>query len=416
MGFKNQHQNRFSIEDSEILGRSTLYDQKFTEFSQEYPVFGYKLVAEDTNPIDRDEEGLLILTQNKFNYVDIILKLECGEFSYENLPIYGELIIYSNNEREYCYYIEDPLRGFFMELTISKHLTYIDLAFDGGYCQLCYNGFLHEGYETFEPSFNEEIETIFLDKVKKVSTEIFGNLIKKEKEKQKSNIKIHRNEVFTTSAIIFRYIYTKYGIAHEVADEEPDLAEDLPDDYWEPYTEIDIGIYRREPSEATVKSDLQYYNKNYFPYYFRDIVAYAIYAHGNAAHNTAWSFGGSKWLYPSEVEDLWYIDGEISVYPSCMHIHATVCWGYSGSTGVPHMAKAFVDNNAEAFVGATLGIPIPYNDEFTADFWYDMCQGDDPIHDAAMSYVATHNYYFDPDWTLGTEIKIYGDINSRIDN
>lgn len=111
-----------------------------------------------------------------------------------------------------------------------------------------------------------------------------------------------------------------------------------------------------------------------------------------------------------------------------MIIHATVCYGYSGNSGTPSMAKAFVDKGAEAFVGATVGIPVLHNDEFTGDFWYDMCQSDKTIFQATQSYIATHNYYDDYleppeveenlniDWIYGTHIKIYGNTNAKLKN
>ncbi|MFW9896281.1 MAG: hypothetical protein ACFFD7_10795 [Candidatus Thorarchaeota archaeon] len=240
-------------------------------------------------------------------------------------------------------------------------------------------------------------------------------------------------------------MYTQYGIAYEYGDASTvNLAEDLPDDYWEPYTEINYGIYRRGPKENQVKSDLQYYNKNSLFNYVRDIKAYAIYAHSNGAHNTEWeirhwwvwewwTFFGHyvyEWLTPSEVASLWYYqwnpgEDEISVYPIDMIFHATVCYGYSGNDGIPHMAKAFVDYGASALVGATVSITFAHNDEFTGDFWYDLCQSDKTVYQATQSYISTHNYYDDYptspenlniDWVYGNHIKIYGSTSAKLDN
>jgi len=426
LGVKNYDQSRVAVEDPITKEKLILNIQQFTEFSQEIPIFGYKLNCDDLNPIDRDENGLLIFFQYKFNYVDIILELECGDFSYKDLPIYGEILIYQNYKEEFCYYIKDPLRGFFMVLNISRYLTYIDLAFDGGNCQLCYNGFLQQGYDTIESYFGSEIEIIYLDKVKNESKETIDVLINKEKEKQNNNIYIYKNKTANIATVPLGWAYRKYGIAHEVLDASyVNLAEDLPGDYWMPYTGIDVGIYRRSPSKVTILSDLQYYNKNYFPYYFRDIKAYAIYAHGHPDWYTSWAMNdmGSIKLYYYEVEELWYIDGEISVYPFGMHIHATVCYGYSGTNDYPYMAKAFVDYGAEVFVGATVDIPLLHNDDFTSCFWYDLCQSDKTVYQATMSYISRHNdfddygaSYLNIDWVYGTHIKIYGDVNSKIGN
>ncbi len=63
-----------------------------------------------------------------------------------------------------------------------------------------------------------------------------------------------------------------------------------------------------------------------------------------------------------------------------MIIHATVCYGYSGDSGIPSMAKAFVDHGAAAFVGATVSVPAKHGDEFTGDFWFDLCQSDTTVY------------------------------------
>lgn len=134
-------------------------------------------------------------------------------------------------------------------------------------------------------------------------------------------------------------------------------------------------------------------------------------------------------LNSDEVVSLWYSQVEypyyIDVYPTDMIIHATVCYGFSGDDGIPHMAKAFVDYGAAAFVGATVDIPKEHNDEFTEDFWYDLCQSDNTIYQATQSYISTHNYYddypttpinYNIDWVYGTHIKIYGSTSAILDN
>ena len=140
-----------------------------------------------------------------------------------------------------------------------------------------------------------------------------------------------------------------------------------------------------------------------------------------------------EWLTPSEVTSLWYYDYAgghwIDVKPYNTIIHTTVCYGYSGNDNDPHMAKAFVDHDAEAYVGATVSIPGTHNDAFTEDFWHDLCQSDRTVYQATSSYIQTHNLYVgdygiveetgencDIDWIYGTHIKIYGDINARLNN
>ena len=105
-----------------------------------------------------------------------------------------------------------------------------------------------------------------------------------------------------------------------------------------------------------------------------------------------------------------------------MLIHATVCYGYSGDSGIEHMAKAFVDHEAAAFVGATVSIPALHNDEFTGDFWFDLCQSDKTVYQATISYIDTHNSYDDYEgdlninWIYDTHIKIYGDTSTKLNN
>jgi len=412
-------------------------------FSQDFPIFGYRLKVEDAQPIIRDENGLLIIHQDKINFVDLTLKLKWNDFKFTNVPIYGALYFNKNENKDFYYHIEDPLKGFFMTIVITAEMTYIDLAFDDGDSQYCYNGLISKGYKSFDPYFNQQIEIVHLNVERNTQVNSLKNMIQSLKAFQSSSISVYQNNkkegIVNTRSISF----TQYGIAHECADfSTVNLAEDLPDDYWEPYTEIDYGIYRRTPTEAQVKSDLQYYNRDSIPSYVRDIKAYAVYAHSNPGQNTNWlirewwvwdwwPFIGHyvrEWLTPSEVSSLWYYEfqgQEIRVYPTDMIIHATVCYGYSGNDGIPHMAKAFVDYEAAAFVSATVGIPGLHNDEFTGDFWYDLCQSDKTVYQVTQSYISTHNYYndyptypenYNIDWVYGTHIKIYGSTSVKLDN
>ncbi len=423
---------------------------EFKNFSENFPIFGYKLVATDPNPIDRDESGLLIMTQKKTDFMNISLKLKSGVYNYKDIYIEGKIFIDLEDNHAFYYEINDPFQGFFMEMVINSNLTYINLAFDGGDYQFCYDGLIPLGHLDFSAAFTQKIELIQLNVHNYVDSEdpslSFNDLIEKIKIEQMSNIKIYKRDQETETALRGYITFTDYGIAHERVDWiEVNLAEDLPDDYWEPYSEIDIGIYRRKPSESQIKSDLQYYNKDRIQGghgYVRDIKAYAIYAESEPSLNTAWTWRDHQiwdwWLwmwiwvwgyiYPSEIEALWYHsydplnDIEIDVHPNDMIIHATVCYGYSGNDGIPHMAKAFVDHGAEAFVGATVEIPGLHNDEYTGDFWYSLSQSDETVYQATLSYIETHNYYDDYegglniDWIYNTHIKIYGNINAKLDN
>jgi hypothetical protein len=446
---------KFSSEFPEVQGVSIkeLDTLDFKDFSEEILIFGYALNAKANNPIERDENATLSITRSKFDFVDVSLKLAFGVFNYNDIPIYGNIYMDRNGEHDFVYHIEDPHRGFFMELIISSKLTFIDLAFDGGNVQLCYNGLLKKGHSTINPYFTQKIKIIHLileiRPIKEINPQSFSRFIQETKKHQKKDLIIHQNkqgEVETLDTMIFTY----YGIAHEIADfSTVNLAEDLPDDYWEPFSEIDIGIYRRSPSESKIKSDLQYYNTKYYDFPFGDyryISAYAVYAHGGPDLNSAWyirrywkwdfwPFWGHyvyEYLYPDEVEDLWYLYipypmAQTDVHPIDTILHATICYGYSGDDGIPHMAKAFVDYGATAFIGGTISIPGLHNDEFTGDFWESLCQDDETVFTSTINYINTHNQYhdygytaegenLDITWVYNNHIRIYGSTNGRLNN
>jgi len=427
-------------------------NEDFEMFSYNFPIFGYKLIANDINPFDWDTIGVLTLSQNTLDYVNISLKLECRDYHYFDIPILGQLYIDRHQNRLFIYTIEDYHQGFFMEIVIMAQRTYINLAFDGEFCQLCYEGLVPEGYFTINPYLTQIIKANVLDVDNLLNPELhemsFTQLETKLKTDQRNNIHIYHKqpqEVSTSEATTSSSV-TLYGVAHEKADHPSvNLAEQLGNNYWIPYSEIEVGVYRRKPSEAQIKSDLQYYNKDiyYSPqnYVIRDIKAYAIYAHGSndhPGHETSWvmvieddpPFRVLSWLDPYEISNLWYnyydpgSGVEEDVHAFDMIIHATVCYGYAVTTsGDPKMAKAFVnDGYAAAFVGATVSIPTLHNDQFTKLFWRFLCQNDRTVKKATQKYVWKHNYYDDYpgdlniDWIYGTHIKIYGNVNVLLDN
>lgn len=447
VGFSQSSTSEAFIEESsynlEILDIQSRMSKN--PFSQDFSIFGYRLKVEDSQPIIRDENGLLIFYQDKTTFVDVTLELRWNNFEFKNIPLFGTLYFNKDGCKNFYYQIEDPLKGFFMTLIITAETTYIDLAFDDKFSQYCYNGLASKGYMSFNPYFTQQFEIVQVDVERNTQTISIDNAIQTLKDFQGSSISIYQNderkEIVTYSGIT----HTDYGLAHECCDLSiVNLAEDLPDDYWEPFTGIDYGIYRRTPSEAQVKSDLQYYNRDegiYGDGYSRDVKAYAIYAESNPTRNTEWYIRKYwrwwkgwvyEWLTPSEVTSLWYYDYAgghwIDVEPYNTIIHATVCYGYSGNDGIPHMAKAFVDYGAEAYVGCTKAVPGIHNDDFTEDFWHDLCQSDRTVYQATISYIDEHNEYvgdygetregedMDIDWIYGTHIKIYGNVNARLAN
>ncbi|MHA1673635.1 MAG: hypothetical protein ACTSYI_08395 [Promethearchaeota archaeon] len=174
------------------------------------------------------------------------------------------------------------------------------------------------------------------------------------------NESIPVDESPTTPAPKSAYSYTKWGIVHNVAfgqyaiwpSEYMSWIENI-ENYMDDCSQL-TGAYtftRVDPYESQVKSDLQYYNKDYELSYFRDILLYTIYAHG-AMLSTTWGMRPADpydqpILTAAEVEDLWYDSGYYHVSPNDMIVLARSCWGMVNT----NMADAFVDYGATAFIG-----------------------------------------------------------------
>jgi hypothetical protein len=120
-------------------------------------------------------------------------------------------------------------------------------------------------------------------------------------------------------------------------------------------------------------------------------------------------------IYPNEISALWYhtFDGyyDTDVYPWHAIVLADVCHGYfdpNVSTN-PAMAKAFVDYGADAFVGATITLPMA-SDTYMRAFWYDLCQNDETVETSTITLCQTYG----GNWNLGDEWRIYGDGDATL--
>ncbi|MFX1457387.1 MAG: hypothetical protein ACFFDB_18630 [Promethearchaeota archaeon] len=367
-------------------------------------IFGYRLNPKGDIPIERDNNGILEIQQNGKNTVDIIINTKFGTFSFYNINVEKESI---NNEAiESRYEIESNGDGFFMEFHVMTYCMRINLAFYQGGYQYSYDGVI-------------ERDTKSAMLVQSFKTNLSENQI--------NNVQIYKRE--ETEQVVLEtlsgpppvYIDT-YGIVHECVDFlNNEISEVLWDDYWDPYTSIEYGIYRFQPTEAQVKSDLQTYNQDFgriIPPYFHnnDILAYHI----DSVEGPEWrmyeTIGEYQYpigiIYPYEIEGLWstvYVgDGYLTIYPKKMLLMAAICYGYYEPPSTnPTMAKAFVDYGAYAFVGPTITIPGGIDTSMDI-FWGGLSEYNEQVG------TATEDMCVDFGWTYGTDWKIYGNLQTTL--
>lgn len=219
-------------------------------FELNIEISGYRIIATEINPIEYDRNGQLFLTKNDNGFINLELILEFGSYKFDNVLIRGNLVIDSKGNYFISYNLDDPKKGFFMDLFFLSSSIQIDLAFDGGDCQLCYEGIYNQGYEMIHPLFPHTFEP------NQIVEGFTNDLISKN---QKNDVFINNQkylEKFSNSSFgTLGVSWTKYGVVHECYDFSLDYPPELPDDYWEPYTSIHIGIHRIYPTEAEVKSD-----------------------------------------------------------------------------------------------------------------------------------------------------------------
>jgi hypothetical protein len=78
------------------------------------------------------------------------------------------------------------------------------------------------------------------------------------------------------------------------------------------------------------------------------------------------------------------------------------------------MAHAWVDYGAEAFIGATISVPIAdqygnrWNDGFVGAFWEELCENEGTIRSATIALCDYYNAHYGSGWNLGDEWKIMG--------
>lgn len=388
-------------------------------FELSFKITGYRIISTDTEPLEFDENGYMFLVKNRNSFIDIeIITSKFGDYCFEDIPIRGHLIIDTTGEYFFSYNLDKPKNGFFMDIYFLSNNIQLSLAFNIEGYQICYEGFYYQGYEEIIPLYPHIFEP---DQISEDSMRTSIN---------KQDKLIIYNQEFTEKessidAGTLGFTFTNYGVSHECYDFGVSYPEELPDNYWEPYTSIDIGIYRLHPSEALVKSDLQTYNLDYVEGgrgFFRDMLAYCMGTHGGP-HWEIWGFVRHCFLwwcwweyervgiiYPDEVEALWYhyydpgTGIESDVYPYDTIIMSDSCYGYYKPPSTdPTMAKAFVDYGASAFVGATITVPAA-SDTYMRAFWNDLCQWNYNVRHATITLCNTYGQ----GWNLGDEWRIYG--------
>ncbi len=420
------------FENIKYMGEESISNFKSREESVnltlQTQIFGYKLKPTDDDPIVRDEYGVFEIKQIDKGLVNILISTKFGVFRYYKLNIEEE--ISDKTYENLCRFeIEDLYLGFFMEFTITPMLTFIDIAFDNITEQFCYNGILNKSYNDFfnfsgeMDEFNQKI-TDYQEYIKLLSQD----LVQQIKKMQIENILISKytslDNQDTNIMGSLSISFTNYGVAHEMYDSDKNHDVDkatylrqIPPNYWVPYSKISIGIYRWMPSEAQIKSDLQYYNKDYIQAghgYVRDILAYNMLTH-DLVNGPEWEVFtwtqilwwwyqyASGYIYADEVSALWYhsydpgLDIEVDVYPHGSIIFAHTCHGWycgdciGGDPRGPTMAHAFCDYGADAFVGCEIGAPVFVPDSEAPDparicFWQSLCQDDETVEQALDEY------------------------------
>jgi len=426
------------------LGSSEI--QKSTDTILIIDLFGYIVCPTDEDPIKPEETGQLKIIQNRdAKFVDIEVSLKDMSFYYHTISVEKEFFLDSKGCFMIRYEIDDPLKGFFMEIKCLTHITLCNLAFDNSICQFNYDGILDKGFDNFELISTIEPLTSMTHLEMPRNYDVSSNEIRQTiLLQQKNSLFIDNKNYFKkieTQSPLSAITFTNYGIVHENWIRYDHWIgkilhpTQLPA-YWETETDIDIAIRRNHAHESQVKSDLQYYNRDQIELghgYSRNILAYEMVCHGDETPIEGtwylWTHEYVLWLWPfwyvwvwahtgtitpSEIEALWYhsVQGnvEIDVKPWNTIVFADVCCGYTDSSS--GMSQAWVDNGAEAFIGATITVPVCdgdylINDEIMWAFWEELCENGGTVSSATIALCNTP-YGISANWNLGDEWKIMG--------
>ncbi|MHA1112061.1 MAG: hypothetical protein ACTSRE_13215 [Promethearchaeota archaeon] len=383
-------------------------------------VFGYSLQIEEKSPITRDLEGSLSLELQSFSQdstnINVLLDSAFGSYEIHTIPVSFEIIKGLQNNLLFMYTIDKPSDGFFMNLAVYPSESFVSLAFDGGNKQIIYDGISNIGYCESNMILGSKATLIDMNttvnSLNPINETNFNDYLSESRDKQLDSlycVKSESNPIAPKSAELYP-IHVGYGIVHNIADNVQLLfGEDIADKMAEA-SSIDYTLYRDGPSESTVKSDLQYYNKEDLTY-DRKIYAYHSFSHGTDT-NADWYWPG---LFPSrlsaaEVENLWGYSGGNFYYPYYMLIKATNCHGMDPLD----MADAFIDYGANAYVGNT---DTDYNlEEMDLDcdedashdgFWEALIDHGDTVSTARSDIISEWNDHNTYEITWSTSNIVY---------
>ncbi len=370
----------------------------FNEFTPGCNLFGYSLNFSSIDPLSRDEEASLFIS-NDLQGLNIQISSSLGFYQITKMNCYSETKQASSDK---IIYFENILRGFFMEIHVYDEFARVNIVFEFNSIQCTYDGILkYKDDYLAQRSYN-------LNEIENYAENYEFNL----RKNQNNGIHIIKSEVPQMSIAPTRLaIYTyNYGIAHILYDAGQDHDDDdttymhLLGNYWLPHTVITSAFYRFLPTESAIKSDLQVYNKDEEyngRFYVRDIRAYNILAEDNGNEDSDWEImeWDKNWLgiwkleevgqlTSTEVSSLWFQSSNpryISSQPTNMIIFAHVCYGKVDN----NMANAFVNNGALSFIGNSEYSYVYFNndaDEPMFDFWNELCQQYGTVQEALDVY------------------------------
>lgn len=431
------HLERFYLNSDEPLKivKFSILQQKYEEINLEIEIYGYKVNPIDTFPIERDETGLLHLTQHyKENTVDLKIILKFGTFFFKSIPVEQEVVFDKIGQYEIYYEIEDPIQNFFMQICCKLDYTWFNLAFDNGDYQFNYDGLLVQGVDDF--GFCTDINPLIYntDGIFLPNDNIGINQLKQcivfwQQNCLQIDNKRYLERIESVSSS--RFSITKYGLVHENWCKQFNWegwiqhAAQLPS-YWSTHTSVDIGVRRYHVTIAQVKSDLQYYNRDYYDGcaggFIRDTLIYEMICHGGTQYgHDYWDiyvWNGENYenqgqIVWDEIHDLWghYYNpatGEIiDIFPTDTIVFADLCYGYCDYD--EHMAWYWIDDGAECFIGATIPLPLYeygdlVNDRYVWAFWEELCEEGETIRSATIVLCEEYGH----GWNLGEEWRIKG--------
>jgi len=408
--------------------------QIFKEIDLELDIFGYKVCPTDEIPIERDETGIIYLKQNKINTINVQLNLAFGNFNFKSVPVKKEIIFDPVEEYLIRYEIEDPIQNFFMQICCKLDYTWFNLAFDNGDYQFNYDGILVQGVDDFGLYVDINPLIYNTDGIFLPNDNIGINQLKQCIEFwQQNSLQIdNKRYLERIDSVSSRgFSFTEYGLVHENWCKQLNWegwiqhAAQLPS-YWITHTSVDIGVRRYHGTIAQVKSDLQYYNRDYYDGgaggYIRDTLIYEMICHGGTQYgHDYWDiyvWNGENYenegeIVWDEIHDLWghYYNpttGEIiDIYPTDTIVFADLCYGYCDYD--EHMVWYWIDDGAECFVGATISIPLyeygdRVNDRYVWAFWEELCENGGTIRSATIALCEEYGH----GWNLGIEWRIKG--------